>query len=183
MPDTQRSQADLLNNLFPDGLAQGAITAQEIRDLIVSLTPSFGAMSITAPAATSIGAAGVFVKAAGATGTPAGFTPINFTHPANNRLQYVGTVPIHAFVSGSIALSAAGANKTVAIKVAKNGTVLDESMVRVDLGPSGAIEAAGFHAGMDLTAGDLVEMWVANLDDTVSMTVENMFFHVQGGIL
>jgi hypothetical protein len=140
-------------------------------------------MSITAPAATAIGSAGVFVKALGATGTPAGFTPVNFTHPANNRLQYVGTVPIHAFVSGSLAISAAGANKTVAIKVAKNGGVLDESIVRRDMGPSGEIGALSFHAGVDLTAGDILEIWVANLDDTVSVTIEDMFFHVQGGVL
>lgn len=183
MADTQRSQNDLLTSLFPDGLTEGAITAQTIRDLIVSLLPSFGAMSITALAETTIGSAGVFVKAAGGTGVPSGFTPINFSSPAANRLMYTGTVPIHAFVSGSMSISAAGPADAIAIKVAKNGVVIDESMVQIDLGGTGEKSALSFHAGVDFVANDFVEMWVANLDDTTNATLENMFFHVQGGIL
>jgi hypothetical protein len=36
MADTERSEASLLNNIFPDNQAAGSITAQDIRDLIVS---------------------------------------------------------------------------------------------------------------------------------------------------
>ena len=38
MADTQRTQTDLLTTLFQDGQANGSITAQDIRDLIVSLS-------------------------------------------------------------------------------------------------------------------------------------------------
>lgn len=37
MTDTIRTRDDLINNLFQNGQAQGSITAQDIRDLIVSL--------------------------------------------------------------------------------------------------------------------------------------------------
>lgn len=36
MADTIRTEADLLNNIFPDNQADGSITAQDMRDLIVT---------------------------------------------------------------------------------------------------------------------------------------------------
>lgn len=42
MADTIRTQTDLLANLFQDGQSPGAITAQDIRDLIVSLRANQG---------------------------------------------------------------------------------------------------------------------------------------------
>ena len=38
MADTSRTQSDLLTSLFPDGQAANSITAQDMRDLIVSLS-------------------------------------------------------------------------------------------------------------------------------------------------
>ena len=66
MPDTQRSKADILANLFQDGQTAG-ITAQDMRDLIVSLTPDFAGLDFATPAATTISVAGTYVKAAGTT--------------------------------------------------------------------------------------------------------------------
>lgn len=183
MPDIQRTQADLLNNIFQDGQAAGSITPQDVRDLFASLLPSFGLISITSSAATAIGSVGVYVKAAGGTGIPSGFSAHNFSSPVSNRLRYDGVVPVHAFVSGSIAISSTGANKTVAIKVAKNGVVLDESLIMEDLKQAGDILALSFVAGMSLVPTDFVEMFVANLTDTVSVTLEEMSFHVSAGIL
>ena len=37
MADTSRTEADLTNNIFPDNQAAGSITAQDIRDLVVSV--------------------------------------------------------------------------------------------------------------------------------------------------
>ena len=183
MTDTQRTQADILNNLFQDGQAAGSITPQDIRDLFTTLLTSHAIMNITSAAATTIGSAGVYVKAAGGTGMPAGSSVHNFSSPASNRLRYDGTVPVHAFMSGSIAISAAGANKNVAIKVAKNGIVIDESIIEIDLKQSGDILDLSFSAGIDLVATDFVEMFVANLTDTVSVTLEEMSFHVEATVL
>jgi len=174
---------DLLTVQFPDGLPDGSILAQTMRDLIVSLRSSHAAMAVTAAAATTIGVAGVYVKAAGGTGLPSGFTPVNFTSPVANRLTYSGTVPVHCFVAGSVAISAAGANKKIGMKVAKNGVVIDESIVVRNLGPTGDVAAMSIHAGLDLNPTDFVELFVTNIDDTVSVTVEEMYFHITGNVL
>ena len=42
MVDTVRTQTDLLTNLFQDGQAANAITAQDVRDLIVSMPANSG---------------------------------------------------------------------------------------------------------------------------------------------
>ncbi len=182
MPDVQRTLADLLTVQFPDGLGTGAIVAQTIRDLVVSLMPVYGAMAVTAAAPTTIATPGTYVKAAGGTGIPSGITLASFSSPAHNRLTYDGTVPVHCFVSGSVAISAGGANKKIGIKVAKNGVVIDESIVTRTLGSSGDVAALSIHAGVDLNPTDFVELFVTTITDTTSPTVEEMYFHIIGGI-
>lgn len=181
MVDTQRSKAELLT-IFADGQAAGSITPQNMRDLVTSMVNSHGAMAITSTAATTIGTPDTYVKAAGGTGVPAGEDNLNFSHPISNKLVYSGRTPVHSYISGSVSISAAGANKQVGIKVAKNGVVIDDSMVLRDIGPSGDVAAMSFHIGLSLETDDFVELFVTNTTDTTSLTVEAMYFHVDGEI-
>ena len=183
MVDTRRSLSELLTTMFQDGQGEGSITAQDMRDLIISMAPSHGAMILATPAATTIGTPGTYVKAAGATGAPAGDPGLNFSHPISNRLRYDDTVPIHAYVTGSLSMTAAGANKEVGVKVAKNGVVLDESLITRTLGATGDKAALSIHVGVSMVSMDYLELWLTNLDDTTSVTVETMYFHVNGLIV
>lgn len=182
MADTQRSLNDLLTVQFPDGLTAGSIVASTIRDLIVSLVSSHVAAYVTSTALTTIGTSGVYVKAAGLTAVPPGFTPRNFTHVPSNRIIYDGIVVLHALVTLSVAVSAAGANKTVGLKLAKNGAVIDSTIVMTDLQTGGDIAAVSLLAAVDLDPADFLELYVTNLTDTTDVTIESMYFHVQGAI-
>lgn len=182
MADIQRSLNDLLTVQFPDGLTAGSITAQTMRDLIVSLISSHVAMYITGGALTTIGVAGTYVKAAGVTAVPPGFTPRTFTHTPSNRLTYDGIVVLHALVTASVSISAAGANKMVGLKLAKNGVVIDSTVVMTNLQTGGDISAVSVLAAVDLDPNDFLEMYVTNLTDTTDVTIESMYFHIQGAI-
>ena len=87
MVQTVRSINDLLTNIFPDGLAAKSISAENIRDLIVSLQVIHGGMYISTPVETIIGAVSTPVKALGTTTITAGASS-SITMPANNRLVY-----------------------------------------------------------------------------------------------
>ena len=68
MTDTVRTTATLLSTQFADGQAANAITANDMRDLIVSLRPSFGECSMQGNStATVIASAGAYVKVGGTT--------------------------------------------------------------------------------------------------------------------
>lgn len=182
MADTQRSLNDLLTNEFPDGLTAGAITAQTMRDMIISVISSHAALTFTASAPTTIGGAGTYVKAAGTTAIPAGFTIRNFTHIASNRLRYDGVVTLHALVTIGMSISASGANKMIGLKLAKNGVVIDDTLVTRDMQTGGSIGVVSLLAGVDLAPTDFIELFITNLTDTTDVTVETAYFHVQGTI-
>ena len=68
MTDTVQTTAALLSGVFQDGQAANAITANDVRDLIVSLRPSFGECSMQGNSTeTVISGAGTYVKIAGTT--------------------------------------------------------------------------------------------------------------------
>ena len=59
MADSQRTLTDLLTNLFQDGQADGAISEQDMRDLIVSIgQPPRGGMFISSAIETDLNGAG-----------------------------------------------------------------------------------------------------------------------------
>ena len=63
MVDTVRTTATLLSSLFQDGQAANEITANDMRDLIVSLRPSFGECSMQGNATRQpIAVAGTYVE-------------------------------------------------------------------------------------------------------------------------
>ena len=178
MVDTVRSEADLLTNLFPDGQAAGSITANDIRDLIVSLKQSNCSVALNTPAATTIAVAGTYVKAAGTTDFSADTTDL--TGPVDNRFKYVGTPGRHFEIAISLSMTCAASNQTLGFKIAKNGVVIDESVVRRRQGTSTDVGAISLIAHTDLVQNDYIEVWCTNETTTGSVTVENMFIKASG---
>ena len=185
MADTVRSISDLLTNLFQDGQAVASITAQDMRDLIVSLEDDHGGMYLSATAATTIAVAGTFVKAAGTTTITPGASS-SITMPANNRITYdaaaVGLPTRHFVIDVDVSMTAAGNNKDVRIAIAKNGTVLTGSDIerRVGTGSDKGAMSTGFNVEMAST--DFIEVFITNDTDTVSLTLTKMAVSVSGFI-
>ena len=176
MADTQRTKTQLLTTLFQDGQV-GGITAQDMRDLIVSLSPDYAGLEFTTDAETSIAVAGTYVKAAGTTVITNSSS--NMTNGAtNNRLVYTGAQPrhFHIVLQASIVL-ASGANQRVSMALWKfdssegTGSILSHSEAFNTLSGT-AVEQITSHADTMLATNDYIEIHVTNNTNTNNMTVE-----------
>ena len=110
--------------------------------------------------ATTLTTAGTFYKIAGT--TSAGNRVSKFTL-TDNRATYDGA--LIEFFQVSAVLSLTGkANDEHAIRVAKNGTAIASSEMRVTLPTGGRTENILVQDIVELTATDYLEIWVSNLD-------------------
>jgi len=176
MADTIRSLSDLLALLPSSG--RGEISAADLRDMLVSIQHSRGSFSISSASATTISVAGTYYKAAG---TTAAGRLHNFTH-ANNRVTYTGIPDVDVDIYGSLSMTTAGSNNILGMKMAKNGTVIDETIVRRKVGTGTDIGAAGIEGEATLSTNDYIELFVTNEDDTTSVTIEACNIIVNGSL-
>ena len=177
MVDTQRSQADLLTNLFVDGQAAGAITPQDVRDAIISLSPPYGGLTFTVPAATTIGTPGVMVKAAGTTAVT---NTREFSVVGNNRLVFNGISPRHMHIAMSFSVTTAGANDDVSIAIARNGVVITHSKLTRFMATGTDHGSTASHADVILSADDFLELFVTNEDTTSDVTIQQGYIFASG---
>ena len=167
MADTQRT-ASALATLFADNTS-GDISPQDLRDFLVSAHVNYGVSYVSTAAETTISTQDVFVKAAG---TTTEIATRNFTHTAG-RLTYNGTPDINVYVSCCFSMTAAGNSKEIDFKIAKNGTVIDSSMIRRKVGTGTDVGAASVDSFIEgLSTNDYIELWVANHTDTTNVTIE-----------
>lgn len=172
MADTQRTKSALAT-LFADNTT-GAISAQDLRDFLESMHPADGEYYVSSAAATSISVSGTYVKVAGTTSTV--HTPNHFTH-SDNRLTYSGTPDIHVHISVDITFTG-GAGDVIGFKIAKNGTVVDASRMRVVANAQAT--HVSLQLGQDCSNGDYFEIWVTNDSDTTNITVQDMLVNLEG---
>lgn len=175
MPDTVRTSTDLLNNLFQDGQTAG-ITAQDMRDLIVSMKNPYGAYHFSTPAATTIGGAGTYVKAAGTTTT--GLLYLMDANSVNNRLRYIGTTARPFLITCKMTVTmASGTNQNLGMRLYKyddsgaSGAAIDGSTNKTIVDGTDNVEIST-GALVELDENDYVEIWITNLTNTVSPTVQ-----------
>lgn len=180
MADTKRTKADLLTNLFQDGQAAGAITAQDMRDLLVTLSPSNGAFSRDAAAVTTISAAGTYVKASGTTTLDTDAEDFDDAGGTNNRLRYTGAPARHVNVVATLSVTCASSNQVLGFKLAKNGVLIDSTVVRDKLGSGSDIRALALTAIVDLETNDYIELWLTNETSTGAVTVEEICLTATG---
>ena len=172
---TQRSLAELLA-LLPDNVT-GRIEPEDLRDLLVSLTPGHGSLSRNAAADTTIVTPGTYVKAAGT--TTAGHLD-DMTMPVDNRLTFIGVSPRHFHIMACISMTVAGVNKLVGIKIAVNGAVIDGSVVRRFVSTGVDIGAATVQADVTLNENDYVELWVTNETTATVVRLDEFNMHASG---
>ena len=161
-----------LYDLFAPGQPDNSITPDRVQDMILSLRPGFGRISITTAVETVITTQGEWVKLAGVTTLgPDAFT---FSMPQNGRLQCNCPVPSRMVIDGAVSLQN-GSQTTYEVALAKNGAVMTETAQPVRFGPSsGIIEVVGF-ADFVQAQGDYIELWVRNTTSTANITALGMY--------
>ena len=179
MVDTKRTVADMLANLFQDGQAAASITAQDIRDFLVSVHQSHGSFSRNATAATTITVAGTYYKAAGTTTIDTSLHDFS-DGGVDNRLKYTGTPSRHVNIAAALSMTCGGSNQILGFKLAKNGVVIDNSVARRKIGTGSDIGGIGVHAHVDMVTDDYIELWCTNETSTATVTIEEVHLMATG---
>jgi hypothetical protein len=179
MADTKRTLSDLLTNLFQDGQASGAITPQDMRDLIESVRTQWAGLYVSTPASTTISGAGTFVKGAGTTTlyTAGGTAAVDFDMPSDNRLRYTGTPTkdIMVICNASIEINTAVIDKELGLELHDNAGVLTGTRV-VGFSPATTVNSVQLSTMgvFNAATNDYVEAFIGNIDSTDDITLRNM---------
>lgn len=174
MADTQRTKTDLLTNLFQDGQAAGSISAGDVRDLIVSMTPDYGGLYFTTPAVTTISVSTTYYKAAGTTTLTNASATMDM--PTNNRLRFLGVAPrhFHVVMQASVEL-AAGTNQDIGLQLwkyddsAASGALIAHSEARTTISGTAVVQITS-HADVMMDTNDYIELHIANHTGTNNIT-------------
>lgn len=120
---------------------------------------------------TTIGAVSTPVKVAGTT------TPISisqrFDNTTSNRSTYEGAITRDFRVTAVFSLTSNN-NNQVAAYIAKNGTVIAESVSNVTTNAGGRAESASIQAVVELVDTDYIEIWVENNTGANNITVTDL---------
>jgi hypothetical protein len=129
----------------------------------------YGQLYFSATAATTIAVAGTYVKLAGTTTSDS----LNgITMPQNNRLQNnSGTTRVFQAMARADIIDGSG-NKNIAIKLAKNGVLIDATESNGETTNNVAAHAT-INWIVSLATGEYVEIWATNKSDTSSITAQH----------
>ena len=165
MVDTARSLAALLV-LLADNVSED-ISPQDVRDMLVSLHPAHGGIAVTTPVETSI--------------TDANWTPIAgvwdlnaltddyFGEAGNGQLQYSGSPPARiATVTGTISPASAVKDREFEFAIAKNGTVLNDSIIGSWFTVATTPRSVTVQALVDMSTNDYVSLMVRGITSTTT---------------
>lgn len=167
MADTKRSFAETIALAATNTV--GAISAQDLRDIIVSLLPTYASFLVNAPAATVVGVQSQWYKAAG--GTVPLQTDADFDFPVDNRIRYVGPNTRQILLWGSGNIESAVNNQELAIGIAKNGVIIPASEISrfVDNQNRGAF---ALNISVPADSGDYFEVWLKNDTSAANITLD-----------
>ncbi len=178
MADTERTIATLLATTFVDGQADGAITAQDVRDLIVSMAQLYGDCYVSSASATSIASQNVWVKIAGTTTIGSNVRQVSM--PADNRLRNDGDQTRIFRVTAAIQYIAASANIEFGFGIALDGTIEANTEIRDDHLLAASEQVVTIQALVSVAANSYVEAFVVNRTDTSNLTINRMVLHAIG---
>lgn len=185
MVDTVRSGSDLLTTLFQDGQAAGAITPQDMRDLIVSVKPPWGRISMTSlpnVSATTISNTTDYYAVAGTTALSAMY--LNFDQPGSGQLRYTGTVERHMHIACSISYKAASNNQSVLFQImhydASGATASAVTSSRINDLIGTSTESTALHADVMMDTNDYLYLAVRNSTGANNITVEYFYLFAMG---
>lgn len=172
---TQRSKSQL-DALLANN-SSGLITPATLRDLVDTMTHSHGSLYVISSSATILPTPGTFVKMAGTTALISGH---RFISPTNNRLTYTGIVGVHTHIVVNISALSAGNNQVIRFGVAKNGVLLDHSIMETKVLTGSDVDIVTIHADTTLILNDYLELWCTNTTSTSTVTAELAYMYVMG---
>jgi hypothetical protein len=183
MADTLRTESYLLASLFQDGQAANAITAQDMRDLIVSMRSGFGECAMQGNStATTISVAGTYYKIAGTTALSGNEYLVDDASGTSNRLRYTGTPQRLVPFSASISFTPASNNQEIAFKAwlydasGASGAYIADSLIRHH--STGSVDVATIQGHALMDANDYIEIHVSNLTSTANVVVSELNFRL-----
>jgi hypothetical protein len=153
---------------FEGGASFGDATAQATTRANLGVA-IYGQLYFSATAATTIAVAGTYVKLAGTTTSDS----LNgITMPQNNRLQNnSGSTRVFQAMARADIIDGSG-NKNIAIKLAKNGVLIDATESNGETTNNVATHAT-INWIVSLATGEYVEIWATNKSDTSSITAQH----------
>lgn len=179
MADTKRSKASILSLLADN--ASGAISAQDLRDAVVSLAPDYGEMHITTPAATTISDTTSFFDASGTymLDSPA----LDWDMNTNGQLRYIGVPDRVVDILGSFSIIGASNNQVLHFVLAKNGTPISAGEIKRKIGAGADVGAGMVHGLTSVSTNDYLTLEVRNETSPTNVTFETLEVFARGMIL
>ncbi len=176
MVDTSRTVSDLTTNLFQDGQAAGSITPQDLRDFVETTQVKQGSIYISSATATTIASTGVYVEAAGTWTLSTSPTANEFDMNTNGRLRYTGTPTVNCMfmVTTSMQMASGTTSKECGLQLHKNGTLITGSTItRLSPATNNKPGNVTTVALASMSTNDYISIFVANIDGTENITVDN----------
>ena len=181
MVDTVRTKT-ALEALLADNTT-GAISPQDIRDLMASLQPAHGSLYVSSSAATTINNTNDYEKVAGTTLT---VNLLNFDNNGgvNNRLRYTGMVPTHLHLVCSLSADVGSASQQIHARFyhyddsAASGATLAHSEVTMTTGSTiNEIASTAIHGDVLVDTNDYIEVHIRNATNANNITVDFLYFY------
>jgi hypothetical protein len=171
--------------LFEPGQADASITPDRVQDLILSLRPGFGRISLSSAAETVIANLNEWTKLAGT--TVLGEGAFTFAMPDNNRLQCDCPIPSRLEAAAVLTLTN-GSQKEFEIALAKGSgsatpSILSETVQSVRFGPGGGSVEAVLMGDFTQAPGDFIEVWVKNVTDDTNVTASKLYLRASTYVL
>jgi len=160
---TARTLSQLLA-LLPDNTS-GLISAQDVRDMLVSLSPSRGQIERTGtPIATTFGSANVYTPVLATTAIDAAVCTTCVEMPSNGQMRFVKPIPQIVLLNATLAVLPAANNLQYSFTFAVNGVANDLLHVTQGFGNLQGRPAGVFLSGLvRLQPSDIVSV-VARAD-------------------
>lgn len=169
MSQTPRQLADLLIALADNTI--GAITPEDIRDLLVSLYPSRGQLTLQTPVQTTFSGSGVYTPLAGTTVIDTAVCSTCVSMPGNGILQVTKAQTQVILANATLEVLSAGNNKRYTFTFAKNGTPIQSLAFTSFYGNLQGNPAGVFLSGLiPIAANDQISVVVKNDTDTTAIT-------------
>lgn len=169
MSDTPRSLADLLA-LTADN-STGNISAQDLRDCLVSLYPSRGELEIVGgPYTTTFTGTGSYKALTATTSLETTVCTTCVDMPSNGQLRWLKATPQVLLANASLAVLPAGNNKQYSFTFAINGQPIEALHYTLAVGNPGGKAVGVFLSGLiSILPNDILSVVVRAETDTTSI--------------
>lgn len=174
MADTIRTQAAILALLADN--TNGDISPQDLRDMMLSLQPVMGQVSMHESASETAIAVDDTWYEMDMTGAALDITSsiINATNdfdmPAAGRLRYLGSVDRMFHCVATLSFVAASNNQEIHIALAKNGVPSVQAELHRKVGTGADVGAVALHWIVAMSMNDYLSIFVKNVTSAANMT-------------